>query len=381
MSKTLQTMPGYGIPLVLDKAVNVSECIRLEAGEPNYVTPKYICDAAARAMEEGYTKYTPLLGYASVREAIARDNSEKVGRRIDLSEVIVTTGATMALHNALRAVAEEGDEVLLPDPCWPAYKMQLHSLGLKAVPYLMDEKNGMMPTREGIESLITPKTSVIIVNSPSNPTGAVFDEATIRMMIDLAVQYDLYVISDEIYDFLTYDGVKALSFKRFDPDGRVIMIGGASKKYAMPGWRIGFAIAQPEIVQLMGRVMTTYGMNTCCIAQKAYEAAITGPQDFVRESVESYRDRRDTTLAICREANVPVFSPQGAFYLWIDISASGMSADRFAEVLFERHLVGVAPGPAFGASGEGKIRVSIATEKEALCRGVRWICELVNENR
>ncbi|MCL1897188.1 MAG: aminotransferase class I/II-fold pyridoxal phosphate-dependent enzyme, partial [Clostridiales bacterium] len=236
--------------------------------------------------------------------------------------------------------------------------MQCRAVGLKPVYYLLDEADGLQPSINDIESRITAKTKALMVNTPSNPTGVVFSEASVKGLMDIAKKYDLYVLSDEIYDYLTYDGYKHSSLKKFDDDGRVILISGASKKYAMTGWRVGVAIANPEIIEYMGQIMIANAGNCCSIAQKAYEAGILGPQNFVSESRRNYLRRRDAIVKICDEAKVPVFVPQGAFYLWIDISKSGMPSDQLAIELLSQCKVAVAPGSTFGASGINRIRVS-----------------------
>jgi aspartate aminotransferase/aminotransferase len=378
LSNVIKTMPESGIRKVYALAENAADCIHLEIGEPNFVTPQYICDAAIKAMAEGMTKYMPMTGYPSLRESIAAEYSQKYGMKIDPSEVAVTSGAVMAIFDALRVISEPGDEILIPDPCWPVYRMQLHALSLEAVPYLLDERNFMQPTKAGIEQLISPKTKAIVVNSPSNPAGVVFDKETVQMIMDIAKTHDLYIISDEIYDFLTYDGKRHISFKPYDEDGRVILISGASKKYAMPGWRVGFAIANKEIIYLIEQFMIVKSGSCSSIAQKAFEGAISGPQDFVQESVESYCERRNAIVRICEKAKIPLFIPQGAFYLWLDISGTKMDADQFLVTLFEKHRVTVTPGTTFGASGKYRIRISFATEMDALCKGVQSICDLIN---
>lgn len=313
LSKIISSLPESGIRKLQEAARQVPDCIRLETGEPNFITPEYICKAATKAMEDGFTKYTSVPGIKTLRDVIADDFEKRLGKRYDIDEIVVTGGATMALQLTLDCIGNPGDEILVPDPSWPVYTMQVMAAGLKPVPYVMPADNGFEPKRENIEPLITEHTKAIMVNTPSNPTGAVFSEETVKMIMDLAKKYDLYVLSDEIYDYLIYEG-KHVSMKAMDTDERVILISGASKKYAMTGWRIGYIIAPKPIASLINQVMVTTIGNATAVAQKAVEAAITGPQDFVEESKRQYRDRRDSAAAIFDEEKVGFYYPHGAFY-------------------------------------------------------------------
>ena len=242
----------------------------------------------------------------------------------------------------------------------------------------MPADNGFEPKRENIEPLITEHTKAIMVNTPSNPTGAVFSEETVKMIMDLAKKYDLYVLSDEIYDYLIYEG-KHVSMKAMDTDERVILISGASKKYAMTGWRIGYIIAPKPIASLINQVMVTTIGNATAVAQKAVEAAITGPQDFVEESKRQYRDRRDSAAAIFDEEKVGFYYPHGAFYIMVDISCCDMDSEEFALKLLAEEKVAVAPGSTFGESSRQMIRISCGTHKEDLCEGIRRLCIFIKK--
>ena len=242
----------------------------------------------------------------------------------------------------------------------------------------MPADNGFEPKRENIEPLITDKTKAIMVNTPSNPTGAVFSEETVKMILELAVKYDLYVISDEMYDFLTYEG-KHYSLKAMDPDGRVILISGASKKYAMTGWRIGYAIASEKITSLMNQLMVATIGNATAVAQKAVEAAITGPQDFVEFSIKDYKARRDAAVKIFEEEQVGFYYPHGAFYIMVDVACCHMDSEEFALKLLAEEHVAVAPGGTFGESSKQMIRISYGTEMDALCEGIRRMCRFIKK--
>lgn len=378
LSRTVSSLPESGIRKLQEAARQVPDCIRLETGEPNFITPEYICKAAEKAMEDGFTKYTSVPGIKTLRDVIADDFEKRLGKRYGIDEIVVTAGATMALQLTLNCIGNPGDEILVPDPSWPVYTMQVMAAGMKPVPYVMPAVNGFEPKRENIEPLITEHTKAIMVNTPSNPTGAVFSEETVKMIMELAKKYDLYVISDEIYDYLIYEG-KHVSMKAMDTDERVILISGASKKYAMTGWRIGYIIAPKPIAVLLNQVMVTTIGNATAIAQKAVEAAITGPQDFVEESKRQYRDRRDSAAAIFEEEKVGFYYPHGAFYIMVDISCCDMDSEEFALKLLAEEKVAVAPGSTFGESSRQMIRISCGTDKEALCEGIRRLCRFIKK--
>lgn len=378
LSKIVQNLPESGIRKLQDAAREVPDCIRLETGEPNFITPKYICDAAKKAMDDGFTKYTPVPGIKTLREVVAEDFSKRLGIEIKISEVVITGGAVMALNAALGSIGNPGDEILIPDPAWPVYEMLTLGHDMIPVPYVMPADNGFEPRREDIESRITAKTKAIMVNTPSNPTGAVFGEETVKMIMELAEKYDLYVISDEIYDFLVYEGAH-YSLKSLDKDGRVILVSGASKKYAMTGWRIGYAIASEEIVTLMNQMMVMMMGNATAVAQKAAEASITGPQDFVEESVAIYKARRDAAVEIFREEGVGCYYPHGSFYIMVDIACCDMDSEEFALKLLAEDKVAVAPGGTFGKSASQMIRISCGTDMEDLKEGVRRLCRFIKK--
>lgn len=380
LSKKIKNLPESGIRKLQEAARQIPDCIRLETGEPNFITPKYICSAATKAMDDGFTKYTSVPGIKTLRDVIADDFEKRLGKRYDIDEIVVTAGATMALKLTLDCIGNVGDEILVPDPSWPVYTMQVLAAGLKPVPYVMPAENGFEPNYENIEPLINQHTKAIMVNTPSNPTGAVFSEKTVKMIMELARKYDLYVISDEIYDYLVYEG-NHISMKAMDTDDRVILISGPSKKYAMTGWRIGYVIASKTIANLINQAMVATIGNATAIAQKAVEAAIIGPQDFVEDSKKQYQDRRDATATIFSEEKVEFYYPHGAFYIMVDISCCHMDSEEFALKLLAEEKVAVAPGSTFGDSARQMIRISCGTDKDDLCEGIRRLCRFIKNNK
>lgn len=379
LSITRGKMPESGIRKLQGLASKIPEAIRLETGEPDFNTPLYICEAAAQASYAGETKYTAVPGYISLRQAILDDVKKSYGIEAGLDEIIVTSGAVMAITTALMAVADPGDEILIPDPSWPVYEMMILSQGFVPVFYNLNPEAGFTPDWSDLEKKVSSKTKAILVNTPSNPTGAVFNEATVRKFMEFAVEHDLYVISDEVYDAIVFEGCHT-TLKKFDTDGRVILINAASKKYAMTGWRIGYAIANKDIVASMAQTMITLIGNATSVAQKAYEAAIKGPQDFVETERTSYKTRRDKTYDIFKDAEIKVYYPNGAFYMMVDISATGMTSDDFVIRLLEEEKVSTAPGSTFGKTTANMIRISMATEESRLLEGASRICRFIKNH-
>jgi len=371
-------MPESGIRKLQNLASAIPEAIRLETGEPDFNTPLNICGAASKAAFDGLTKYTPVPGYVSLRKAIQNDFNTNYNCNIEMDEIIVTSGAVCAITAGLMAIADPGDEILIPDPSWPVYEMILIAQGFSPVFYELDAESGFVPNWSDLESKITDKTKAIMVNSPSNPTGAVYDEATIEKLMEIAVKHDLYLISDEVYDAIIFEG-KHISLKTFDTDGRVITIMAASKKYAMTGWRIGYAIANKEIIASMSQIMITLVGNATSVAQKAYEEAIKGPQDFVEKARLSYKDRRDKVYELFSNAKIKAYYPKGAFYMMVDISNTSMNSDDFSIALLNEEKVSVAPGGTFGKTTDKMIRISYATEESKLLEGIKRICEFINK--
>lgn len=379
LSNVRNTIPESGIRKLQMLASTIPEAIRLETGEPDFNTPLDICKAAADASYEGHTKYTAVPGYISLRKAIQSDLKSNYGLNVELDEIIVTSGAVMAITEALLSIADTGDEILIPDPAWPVYEMVLITQGLVPVHYRLAAEHGFSPSLSDLEARITGKTKAIMINTPGNPTGAVFDKDTIGMLMDFAIKNDLYVISDEVYDSIIYEG-RHVTPKAFDNDGRVVSIMGVSKKYAMTGWRIGYAIANKQIISSMNKIQITLIGNAPSISQKAAEAAITGPQDFVENARLSYMERRNKAYRLFTEAGIKAFYPKGAFYMLVDISDVGLQSEEFALTLLREEKVSVAPGGTFGKSTDNMIRISYATEEAALLEGVRRICSFIKRN-
>lgn len=378
-SDAVLRMERSGIREVFDLANRIPDAIHLEMGEPNFETPDHVREAAAKAADNGYTKYTPNAGIPELREALARKVRRRNGIAADPQQVVVTPGAIAALYGTVLALCDPGDEILLPDPAWPNYRMIAALQHLRVRRYPLLPENGMQPRAETIEPLVSDRTKLIVLNSPSNPTGTVTDEESLVELIQMAAEHDLWVVSDEVYDEIMLDGGVAPSAAAVGSADRVVSVFSFSKTYAMTGWRVGYAVAPPDLAPL---VVKTQEPITACVnapAQMAALAALEGPQDCVTQMRDAYRRRRDSVMSILSEAGVPFVRPSGAFYAWIDVSASGLDGDDFSLRLLTERRVAVTPGSAFGPRGRDFVRVSLASAPDALVEGVERLVEAVHD--
>jgi len=355
--------------------------IHLELGEPDFHPAAPVVDALRNAAAAGRDRYVATRGIPSLREAIA--NYLQRTRRLDVApeEVLVAPGCKMALSLAMMALIEPGDEVLYPDPGFPIYPSFTRGLGGKAVPFFLEEKNNFQPDLREIASKITPRTSILIFNSPNNPTGTVFSRETLEQLAGLARKHDLSVITDEIYARILFTGeyqsIRALP----DMAERTVIIDGFSKSFAMTGWRLGYAVAPKQFIDAMDMLV----LNTfTCVAEFTQIAAIEALNDStngVDAMVAEYRKRRD--LFVARLNRIPGFRcqiPEGSFYAWVNVEDTGLSAEEVARLLLEEAGVAGIAGAAFGAAGKNYLRFSLVSARnyldEALDRiervSVRW---------
>jgi aspartate aminotransferase/aminotransferase len=367
-------MRGSGIRQIMNLALTMEGVLHVEVGEPDFPTPAHIVAAAHQAALEGYTRYTANAGLLSLREALAAKIERFNGLRVTPDHITVSSGAVSALMVAMAALVEAGDEVLLPDPGWPNYEMMVRTLGAAPVHYRLEPQRGFLPDLNLIEHRITSHTKAIIVNSPSNPTGAVFPEDTVADLVHLAEIHDLWVISDEVYEQIIFEGVH-ISPARFDHDGRVISVFSFSKAYAMTGWRVGYMVTPPLVTDVANRLQEPFISCACAVSQKAAEAAILGPQDCVEQMRLAYQQRRDLVVSLLKEYGMFTYIPHGAFYAMVDISRATEDSYDFAQHMLLAHRVAVAPGETFGPSGRGLIRISLCTGKETLAGAVAAIAQ------
>jgi aspartate/methionine/tyrosine aminotransferase len=349
-------------------ARTVPDVLNLGVGDPNFVTPPHVIEAAAQAAREGFTKYTASDGFATLRELIAVKVRARNGLAAPVEQVVVTTGGCGGLFTSLLVLVDPGDEVLLPDPGWANYPPMAHVLEARPVFYPLDPARDWEPDLDALEALVSPRSTVVVVNSPGNPTGAVYGPEVLAGVLDLAARHDLWVISDECYDEIVFEGVHTSTATIGEPD-RVLTVFTFSKSYAMTGWRVGYVVAPPPVAQALGKAQEPVVGNASSISQKGAEAALSGPQDCVREMRDAYRDRRDTAAAILDERGIGYVRPRGAFYLMADVSPAGESL-AFAKRLLQEEHVSVVPGSAFGPGGEGWVRVSLCVDPGTLAAGL-----------
>lgn len=377
LAKIRSSFPRSGIRTIMDYSSKIPNAIHLEVGEPNVDTPLNIREAAKKAINEGYTHYTPNAGLLSLRKGIMSHLKNCYGLDSTNDQIVVTPGAVTALATALLAVVDIGEEVLIPDPGWPNYEQMILSQGAIPVRYQLDRKNGFRPDFKEIESKITSKTKAIIINTPGNPTGTVLSEKEIKAILNIVIKHDIYLISDEVYDGIVFEGKHTCPLK-FDKHGHVISVFGFSKNYAMTGWRVGYAVAPEKVASVMAKLLEPLVSCASSVSQKAAEAAITGSQDFVKEMCAVYKDRRDKATKLFMESNVKVYKPNGAFYMLVDLSDVRLKEDEdIALTLLQKEKVAVAPGDTFGASIRNMVRISFATEESLLLEGVKRICHFV----
>ena len=353
---------------ILSDSVGSSDVIKLQAGDPDFPTPEHVIKEAQKAAEEGFTHYTSNFGIKPLREAISQKLKEENGLDYNPEQICVTNGATGALSLTLLALLNEGDEILLPDPGWPNYEHMVSVAGAISIRYSLKRENGFTPDFEEIESKITQKTKAIIVNTPSNPLGAVFSKKVLEGFAEIAKRRRIYLISDEVYEKIVYDGNEHVSLGTVDDAfERTITINSLSKSYAMTGWRVGYVAGPKKIIEAVASLNSTFNACPSSIAQRAAIAALTGPQDIVKQMVAQYLKRRNFFVASLNE--IPVVSatmPQGAFYVFADFSKFEKSSEKTAKFLLEKARVMGVPGNAFGPSGEGFVRFSFASSLEDL---------------
>lgn len=373
-------MPRSGIRLILDLASTIPDVIHLEIGQPNFPTPDHICLAAYEATKHGFTGYTPNAGFQSLREIVAE--KVRLENKIDASadNIVITTGGMGGLFSCYAALLEPGDELLVPDPGYPNYEMITYLCRASAIHYPLDIQNGFTPRFDILNKLVTPRTKAIMINSPSNPTGAVMSSEVLKKLVEFANKYDITIISDECYEKITFD-TPHISPASYDVDGRVLSIFSFSKTYSMTGWRIGYVVGSREVIPTISKLQEVTVACASSVSQKAAEAALRGPQDCVQTMVTAYRRRRDMAINILKSHGLPVSIPQGAFYLLVDVSGSGLPSDEFSKKLVKEVKVAVAPGRTFGLLGDKFIRVSLASDDAILEEGLNRVCKYITNNR
>lgn len=356
------------------------DIIDLSIGEPDYATPENVKEAGIKAIKENFTRYTENDGMPELRQAITFRLKEDYGLDYSIKEIIVSSGAKSSIFHAIQVLVNEDDEVIIPAPFWVTYPECVKFAKGKPVIVPTRQENGLLLTPDELRSAITPATKALILNNPSNPSGAVYSREQLASLAEVISNRNIYVIADEVYSRLVYDGFEFVSFAAISEQvkKKTIVINGVSKTYSMSGWRIGFAAGPAEIIAAMSRLQSHSTSNACTISQKASIEAYTGPQDEIERMAEEYTRRRNFCLEkLQRIPGLSCFKPQGAFYLFPQVSAyygkkfNGSyikNSYDLAEYLLQEAWVAVVPGDSFGA--DDNIRISYAASMENLEKGM-----------
>ena len=368
LSQMVVDLKMSGIREIMDLSAEMNDVIHLEVGEPLFNTPPHITAAALAAAEAGYTKYTPNKGLLSLRGSIVERLNSDYDIAFTTENVVVTVGGVGGIFTAVCALVDQGDEVLIPDPGWPTYEMIIHCAGALYRRYPLDPERNFLPSVSSIEQLITTKTKILLLNTPSNPLGVVIPGALLEELVDLARRRDIYIISDEVYNKIVFDD-KHVSALTFDTDERVVGIFSFSKNYAMTGWRVGYAVASEAITSQATKLQEAHVSCASSVSQKAAEAALLSSQDCIETMRQTYRDNLVVAREVLDQFGFKYQIPRGAFYIWIDVNSRDSA--EFAKNFLTKNKVAVAPGTTFGPSGKSYIRISLASDRESIREGLR----------
>lgn len=374
LSPTVKNIPPSGIRRFFDLVSEMKGIVSLGVGEPDFVTPWHIREASIYSLEKGYTMYTSNWGLLELREEIARylNNTYRV-KYEPRTDILVTVGVSEAMDLALRAVLVPGDEVLIPEPCYVSYSPCTSLAGGIPVSVPTTMENGFRVKASEIEEKITPRTKALILSYPNNPTGATISGEELMEIAKVVKKHDLIVISDEIYDHLTYEGKHTCFAALPAMKNRTVLLNGFSKAYAMTGWRLGYACGHPEVITHMTKIHQYTMLCAPVMAQMAALEALQNGAEEMSRMVAEYDRRRRLVLKGFREIGLPCFEPKGAFYAFPSIEHTGLSSDEFAERLLMEAKVAVVPGNVFGANGEGHVRCSYAASVESITEAIERI--------
>ncbi|AEC52327.1 aspartate aminotransferase [Pyrococcus sp. NA2] len=366
---------------LFERASKIEGVISLGIGEPDFDTPRNIKEAAKRALDEGWTHYTPNAGIQELREAIVEYYSNFYNVDIEVDNVIITAGAYEGTYLAFETLLERGDEVIIPDPAFVSYAEDAKLAEANIVRLPLREENEFMPDPDEIVELITKRTRMIVINYPNNPTGAVLEKDVAKAIADIAKDYNIYILSDEPYEHFLYDDAKHYPMIKFAPEN-TILANSFSKTFAMTGWRLGFVVAPSEIIKAMIKLHAYVIGNVASFVQVAGVEALRSQESWkaVENMRKEYNERRKIVVKrLQKMPGISVREPKGAFYVFPNIKEIGMSSERFSEWLLENARVVVIPGTAFGERGEGYVRISYATSKEKLVEAMDRIEEALNK--
>jgi aspartate aminotransferase len=350
------------------------DVVHLEIGEPDFDTPLNIREAAIKALEDGYTHYNPAAGYPEIRKIISEEINKTRGIKTNPEQVVITPGGKPIMFFTIFALVDEGDEVIYPNPGFPIYESLINFVNAKAVPIPLREENDFRLDVRELESLVTPKTKLIIINSPQNPTGSVLTHDDLKEIAGIAVEKDIWILADEIYSRVIYEA-KFESVTQFPgARERTIILDGMSKTYAMTGWRLGYGVMQERLAAHVARLQTNSNSCTAAFSQMAMAAAITGPQDESHKMVAEFKRRRDVIVdGLNKIDGISCNKPLGAFYVFPNVRELGMKSKELEELLLEDYSVAGLAGTSFGRFGEGYLRFSYANSVENIRKALSRI--------
>lgn len=370
LSQAAHAIPDSGIRRIFELSLELDEVIPLSVGEPDLPVAPHVLEAGARAYTDGLIRYTANSGIAALRRALADKITQFNGYPVDPDQVHVGAGGSNSLHMAMTLTLSHGDEILVPDPGYATFYMAPTLMGATPVGYPLKPEHGFIPQREDLERLVSPNTKAILINSPSNPLGVVFDRTVMASLVDFACENDLWIISDEVYEYLVFDG-DFVSPATLDHDGRVLSVYSLSKTYGITGGRVGYLVTPPG---MSSKVSAFQEANVSCVntpAQYAALAAVEGPQDYVQTALEHYRTNLAAARQVLDAKGIEYLTPKGAFYLFINMShATNGDVSTWAERFLLDKKVALAPGTAFGSQGEGWVRVCFAGDTELVVEGL-----------
>jgi aspartate aminotransferase len=354
------------------------EIIHLEIGEPDFDTPQNIKDAAIRALQEGYTHYNPSAGLMETREAFARYISQDRGVDVEPAQIVVTPGAKPIIFFTALALLDPGDEAIYPNPGFPIYESMINFTGATAVPLPLEEEHGFAFEPEKLDELVTDRTKLVIINSPQNPTGGVLPDEVLDHLAELAVERGFFVLADEIYSKMVYEGKFSSIYTRPGMKERTVILDGHSKTYAMTGWRLGFGVFPEFVAEKAAKLQTNSTSCTATFTQIAGIEALFGPQDEPRKMVEEFRARRDLIVdGLNKLPGISCHRPAGAFYVFPNIKGTGKTSKEMETLLMDRAGVAALAGTSFGAYGEGYLRFSYANSQDNIKRALEKMADVL----
>ena len=383
ISPAVHAVPPSGIRKYFDIAAEMEDVVSLGVGEPDFITPWSIRESCVHGLEQGYTSYTANRGMLELREEIAAHYASRYGISYEpAKDILITVGVSEALDIAMRAILSPGDEVLIPEPCYVSYQACVTFAGGKPVPVGAKLENDFRITPEELEPHVTKRTKALLIGYPNNPTGAVMAKDDLQKIAAFAEKHDLIVVSDEIYGDLTYGGMEHTAFSSLPGmKERTILLNGFSKAYAMTGWRIGYALGNPDFIAAMTKIHQYTMLCAPITAQVAAVEALRHGEKYMKKMVAEYDRRRRLIYDGFLKLGLSCFEPKGAFYIFPNITSSGYTDEEFAEHLLIKEHVALVPGSAFGESGKGHIRCSYATSIDKISEALARIGNFLKNHR